>query len=135
MVRGARCIVPVHVRTPVAPYPLAHRGRLTFLLPAAFPSGLTRPPVQPVNDAAFEYAQDKSPHEFVEEEIRLHLHDLLDLTREDRNQVIEEWRTGKPGSATSKAWETEIRILNSEIEYLTNRINRIIGLVRATEAA
>jgi len=33
---------------------LAHRGRLTFLLPVAFPSGLTRPPVQPVNDAAFE---------------------------------------------------------------------------------
>ena len=81
------------------------------------------------------YAQDKSPHEFVEEEIRLHLHDLLDLTREERNQVIEEWRTGKPGSATCKAWETEIRVLNSEIEYLTNRINRIIGLVQATEAA
>ena len=81
------------------------------------------------------YAQDKSPHEFVEEEIRLHLHDLLDLTREERNQVIEEWRTGKPGSATCKAWEAEIRVLNSEIEYLTNRINRIIGLVQATEAA
>ena len=81
------------------------------------------------------YAQDKSPHEFVEEEIRLHLHDLLDLTREERNQVIEEWRKVKPGSATCKAWETEIQVLNSEIEFLTNRINRIIGLVRATEAA
>ena len=44
------------------------------------------------------YAQDKSPHEFIEEEIRLYLHHLLDLTREERNQVIEEWRTGKPGS-------------------------------------
>ena len=81
------------------------------------------------------HAQDKSPHEFVEEEIRLHLHDLLDLTREERDQVIEEWRTGKPGPATCKAWETEIRILNSEIGYLTNRINRIIGLVRLTEVA
>ena len=79
------------------------------------------------------YAQDKSPSEFIEEEIRLHLHDLLDLTREERDQVVEEWRSRKPGSATCKAWETEIQILNSEIEYLTNRINRIIGLARSME--
>ena len=81
------------------------------------------------------YAQDKSPHQFVEEEIRLHLHDLCDLTREERDQVIEEWRIGKPGSATCKTWETEIQVLNSEIEYLTNKINRFIGLLRAMEVA
>ena len=81
------------------------------------------------------HAQDKSPQEFLEGEIRLHGSELLDLAREERDQIIEEWRTGKPGPATCKAWETEIRILNSEIGYLTNRINRIIGLVRLTEVA
>jgi hypothetical protein len=77
------------------------------------------------------HAQDKSPQDFIEGEIRLHLHELLDLSREERDQVVKEWRIGKPGPATCTAWEAEISSLNSDIEYLTYRINRMIGLARA----
>ena len=81
------------------------------------------------------HAQDKSPQEFLEGEIRLHGSELLDLAREERDQIIEEWRTGKPGPATCAAWEAEIRSLNFDIENLTYRINRIIGLAQAAQAA